>query len=281
MKSVETLIFDNAKEFKKYLKGISVMPESFNRSVKETHVANMKKSIESIGVQRAIIVIETDVFDGINRLYTADGQHLRNAILSTDDDKLGKHFVVFVNTTDSLGDIIPFISRMNSTAKNWTSDDYLTSWARHGLENYIYIKQRKKETHLSVNMLVSEVYGRSVSIKLIDEFKNGDLVINRAQGTDILRTFDEACSLGLTRCNASLTATARILKTRPNLKGDFLSMIQSNRTTFSHKLNRDAYITLFKNFLNIDDTRKPNKVKIGSVSSKVTVSKPIKELETA
>lgn len=259
----ETLVFKTGKEFKKFLKGVDNMPTAYNREVKDSHVKNMRDSVESIGIQRTVNIIETDVFDGKMRKYMADGQHLRKAILTADETKLGGHLVAFVNRMNGLGEIIPFVSKMNSTAKNWTSDDYLESWATHGIENYEFIKRKKKETKISTNALVREIYGRTVGggITVDKEFKNGELVINIASGNSIINTYNDSVELGLTKCSASLAATARLLKKYPSQEGKFLNMITKNKKTFQHKLSRDAYLTLFKNFLNIKEekTRKKRK----------------------
>ncbi len=218
MKTQNTLVFKTEKEFKTYLKGVNLMPTAFNRAVNENHSNKMLESLKEIKLQRAITVIRTSAFGKKDALYIADGQHLRKAILKSTKN-LGGHLVVFENTIKDIEQIIPFVSRMNATAKNWSSKNYLDAWTTQGLEPYKILTEKLTNSKHTLNVIL-EAYvvnlGRSGN-----KYKNGKIVVNEARGNTILRVYEEACKLGLYRSTTSAVATARFLKSTTKKRREF------------------------------------------------------------
>lgn len=245
----QTLVFNTPTEFKNYLKGVEVMPTAFNRAIKSAHSDKMAKSIKTIKVQRAINIIKTSAFGKEGTSYIADGQHLRDAILNTRDKDLGNHLVVFINEIDEVQNIIPFVSRMNATAKNWTRKNYLDAWTTQGVSEYKFLTNKLSETDYSLSILL-EAYGLGGVSKQIEDFKNGLFKIEERKGGMILRAYEKACSVGLYRSTSSALATARFFWSQGQLAEEiFVEMVSKNSNTFKHKLNRDGYLGLFKSFL--------------------------------
>jgi hypothetical protein len=178
MKS-QTIVFKTAKEYKKFLETVQVMPTAFNRKVKDSHVKSMVNSIGTIGIQRGINIINTKAFTGKSTNYTADGQHLSRGILNVPDEKLMGHFVVMINTIDSVNKIIPFVSLMNSTAKNWSLDDYLNAWDTHGLTDYTFIKTMRITSGHSLSGLIEAYSAKRVINNNRADFENGIYKIER------------------------------------------------------------------------------------------------------
>ena len=145
-----------------------------------------------------------------------------------------------------MDDIIPFVSKMNSTAKNWSTKNYLDAWATQGIEEYIYLKSQLQKHPYSLNQLL-EIYVGKAS----HDFKNGKAIVNKGRGNQVIRVYEEAVVLGLKRCSSSICATARLFRQSTINEQDFLNMVSKNKTTFSHKLSKEAYLTLFKNFLGV------------------------------
>ncbi len=241
----ETLVFETAEEFKDYLSKIETMPTAFNRKIKESHVQSMISSIECIGVQRGINVINTKAFSGKPTLYSADGQHLIRGILNIPTELLKGHFVVFVNTIDSVNKIIPFVSLMNSIAKNWALDDYLNAWVTHGLADYEYLKTMRITTGYSLSGIIEAFSNRTSKGHI--EFKNGIFKANRANGKKIINLYEKAVTMGLRESNSAFLAMVRFYLANPNIdEVKFLKGIKKEKH-FANNFNRDAFVALFRN----------------------------------
>ena len=120
----KVVVFKTGRELQEFLKGVEYMPSMFNRKVKDSHVKNMTRSIKEIGIQRVFNIIESKSFGGVKTLYYADGQHLGKGVLNIPEGDLKGGFVAFINKVENIENIIPFVSLMNSTAKNWTLNDF-------------------------------------------------------------------------------------------------------------------------------------------------------------
>lgn len=224
------------------------MPKAFNRGVHQGHADKMGESLKQIKVQRAINVIKTDAFGIKGGLYIADGQHLRKSILSNPKTELGSHLVVFENDVNSIDEIIPFVSQMNSTAKNWSLKNYLDAWTTQGVKEYIFLSQKLQELKLPLSSIL-ELYVINRKKKSLD-YKTGKVKVDEFRGDQILKAYEGACAAGLNRNTSSLLATARFMKTGSRIPMEsFINMVAKNSTTFKHKLNRDAYLGLFNSLL--------------------------------
>lgn len=241
----QTLVFATVEEFKAFLKTVKTMPAMYNRVVKDAHVKRMAVSVGSIGVQRAINVIMTDVFTGKMEYYFADGQHLAKSILDTPDKKVDGHLVVFVNEIKVMYKIIPFVSQMNSTAKNWTLEDYLNSWVTHGTKDYEYIRNIKLKTNYSLSGLI-EAFSNECCTGNLD-FKNGVFVADKKNGNRMLDLYQKAVAMGLRDSNSAFLALVRFFIKNPNINEvKFLKGINKEKH-FGGNFNRDAFIALFNN----------------------------------
>lgn len=241
----KTLVFTGAKEYKDYVRTLQLMPVKFNRDITDSHVREMKDSVQDIGVQRAMVVTRTSAFTGKKTDYTSDGQHLGVSILSIPDEELKGHFVVFVNEMEEISDIIPFVSRMNSTAKNWTLQDYLNSWVTHGLKDYKYLRNIKLSTGYSISGLI-EAFSNKSSTGNAD-FKNGVLKLNKENGNRMIELYKKAVLMGLKDSNSAFLALVRFNIKNPNINEvKFLKGI-SKEKHFGSSFNRDSFIALFNN----------------------------------
>lgn len=110
MKNQTIKTFKNVNEFKSYLSDLKKMPTYYNRIVNKSHVSKLVHSIRELGLQRAVVVLKTNVFDGELNNYIIDGQHLAEAILMSDDSDIKNGMIVFENNISHIKDIIPFVS---------------------------------------------------------------------------------------------------------------------------------------------------------------------------
>ena len=240
----KVLVFKTGKELQDFLRGVQYMPTMFNRKVKDGHVKNMVNSIKEIGIQRVFNIIETKSFNGEKTLYFADGQHLAKGVLSIPEGNLEGGFVAFVNKVDTVDSIIPFVSLMNSTAKNWTLNDYLNAWVTHGLEDYSYLRNLHLKTEYGLSGLI-EAFSSKVNKGNLD-FKNGVFVAHKENGLKLIELHKKAVSMGLRNCNSSFLAIVRFFATNPEIDEEkFLKGISKDKH-FGAKFNRDSFISLFR-----------------------------------
>ena len=111
------------------------LPHGLNRSIDYKHTAIMRQSVSLHGNNRLVIVVKTDVIDGVMREYIADGQHLFEALVT-----LGKHIVykyVIVGTKEQL---VKLLTDMNNNSKPWTLMDYINAWAELS-EDYKHLQR--------------------------------------------------------------------------------------------------------------------------------------------
>ena len=100
------------------------LPHGLNRELDYRHTATMRQSVSLHGNNRLVIIVKTDVIDGVMREYIADGQHLFEALVT-----LGYHVVykyVVVGTKEQL---VKLLTDMNNTSKPWKLIDYINAWA--------------------------------------------------------------------------------------------------------------------------------------------------------
>jgi hypothetical protein len=240
----KVVVFKTGRELQEFLKGVEYMPSMFNRKVKDSHVKNMTRSIKEIGIQRVFNIIESKSFGGAKTLYYADGQHLGKGVLNIPEGDLKGGFVAFINKVESIENIIPFVSLMNSTAKNWTLNDYLNAWVTHGLEDYDYLRNISLKTGYGLSGLI-EAFSSKVCSGNTD-FKNGVFVANKENGARLIELHKKAVAMGLRNCNSSFLAVVRFFVTNPEIdEVKFLKGIIKDKH-FANKFNRDSFISLFK-----------------------------------
>lgn len=246
----ETLSFNSAKELKKYLKTVKIMPRTTNRDIKEGHVVTMKLAILERGIKRAINVIKTDAFGEGIQYYMEDGQHLREAILDTPDKDLKGFFLVFVETVESAEDCVLGVASLNTTSKNWSINDHFKSFL--GLlqfnpekyQSYARLKEVQNETGLELTGLI-EAYGNTNDVSHM-EFKKGEFIFNELQGNKIVSIYEEAVKSGLDKRGSSFRAVVRFVRANPNLNVKAFFKGISLNPMFSKSFSRDRYISMFQ-----------------------------------
>lgn len=180
----QTLNFKTAREFKKYLNTLKVLPKELNRKVDFSNFIKIKNSVLLFGLQREINVIETSVFThGINSHYILDGQHLVKAILDLDDAQIEGSMSVRINYFSDEKEIIKLASTLNEVGKKWVLDDYLNSWANTGDEDYRKLMEIQKECKVSLNPLIELFYGTDSGNVI---FKRGDFEFKQPKAMEML-----------------------------------------------------------------------------------------------
>ena len=241
-----TLTFKSRTEYKNYLMTIKPMPSMVNRPLSESHIKRMGDSIKQIGVQRAVVVIETAAFGGGLQKYSGDAHHLKWAILNADKFGLFGHYVAFENKIDTAGKIILFIAKMNSTAKNWGLNIYLNSWCTDGKKDYLFIRDEVARTGYGISSLV-EIYADRRAFGN-HTFKEGKFVAQKDKGAKVLELYNLACGMGFYKSSTSFNAFARFCVDHSEREDAYvLNAIQKNKQLFSKKFKREGYLALLRN----------------------------------
>lgn len=129
-----------------------------NREVKEDRVAAIMDSIAKVGYRNSPIVVNRnmEVIDGQGRLEAC--RRLNIPVLYTFDDNAG----------------IDECIAMNIKMRNWTVEDYISSYAKRGFENYIklvelYEKYNHKFPYMTIAKTMSAILDTTGTRKRILE----------------------------------------------------------------------------------------------------------------
>ena len=123
----------------------------FNRNTSNSHVVNLVESIKMFGYLQFIIVIETDIIDGIMKKWIVDGQHRFKGCKSEGMPIL----YTTVKGITSKYELVRLIAKLNSTSKAWNVGNYVDAWESINIGEYKTLKERYKETGLPYTFLIS------------------------------------------------------------------------------------------------------------------------------
>jgi uncharacterized ParB-like nuclease family protein len=113
-----------------------------NRPVDEVHVQALIKSMQKYGTGASTcVIIETSAFDGIPTLYQADGQH---RFIACERLGLGIDCKVMRLQEDTQLNVILFIAELNNSAKQWSTKNYMESFANNGITEYKIFSEYQK-----------------------------------------------------------------------------------------------------------------------------------------
>ena len=149
-----------------------LLPDGFNREIDYKHSARMLHSVTLHENQRVIIVAKLDFFDGVQREYIIDGQHLFQNLVVLEEYVVYKYKII--NTKEEL---VRFIVDMNNITKPWSLDDYIDAWGELK-EEYVHLKNSVRRYGIQpqgIAMLGTNDHRRRLMAKVI---KSGHYVIH-------------------------------------------------------------------------------------------------------
>jgi len=123
--SKSTLVTGFTKEnFKQWLgkKKISFLA-GINRGILAQHVTTIAKSVDTLGIQRTLVIAEISFITGKKEWYIIDGQHLYHALMRN-----GQDIPYVVVEIKDKADLVEKIALLNASSKTWTTQDYITAW---------------------------------------------------------------------------------------------------------------------------------------------------------
>lgn len=148
----------------------------FNRHTSNAHVINLVESIKMFGYLQFIIVIETDIIDGIMKKWIVDGQHRFKGCRAEGMPIL----YTTVRGITSKYELVRLIAKLNSTSKSWNIGNYVDAWESINIGEYKGLKERYKKTGLSYTFLIS-IYESMNRKDAVLKFMDGKFQINNPQ----------------------------------------------------------------------------------------------------
>lgn len=158
-----------------------------NRPVNKTAVKGIKESIKKYGnISTGLVAIVNGI------LYILDGQHRFTACKELTAEGHPVTFDFKLVKLDNLNDVIKFVSKVNSTSRNWGMNDYIQGHANDNKKEYKNFLELMDMAKYTVEVEVERqgkphmrVYnksvGQSVMLSLLEQnnkaVKNGEMVI--------------------------------------------------------------------------------------------------------
>lgn len=169
MKKTITIFFSSREDFDKK---VNSMPFNRDGAVMPSLVRSMNKS----GFVVPILLIKTNLIDGYDKIYIVDGHNRATTALYLNIPFFG---VLLPNKFSNIGELVTFVSSLNSSQKAWTNMDYIRAFAHVGKKEYLDLIQIKSKTPYSfttVATILSTPNGRNAQSENI---KKGDFKITR------------------------------------------------------------------------------------------------------
>lgn len=142
-----------------------------NRKLTSSHIQKVKNSIEKLGFLGAIIVVETKVF-GKKELVIIDGQNRYMACM-----QMGipiNYEIHKVTEGETVLNVTKLISGLNTTAKAWSPQNFLTAFVANKIPNYIKFDTIIRETGFTITDLL-HIYLGGGGAEANKKFKSGEM----------------------------------------------------------------------------------------------------------
>jgi hypothetical protein len=94
-----------------------------NRDIDSKHVQKMITSLRKQGCIRAVICCRTNMFDGHDKLYIIDGQHLATAL-----EREGLPIPYIEYEVSSQEELVERMAYLNNSSKSWDLMNYVNAW---------------------------------------------------------------------------------------------------------------------------------------------------------
>lgn len=156
-------IFNGKSDFTKYLNYLD-----FNRPYNVR--PQMVDSIKEHGFIDPILIVNTDVIDGMEKLYIVDGQHRALAASYLDVPFTA---AVYKKTIKTKKDAVELVSMMHRTHKGWTIHNYVHAYASLGYQDYIDLHNIHKNNPYSISS-IANIFGGFIGRSDLSSIRSGE-----------------------------------------------------------------------------------------------------------
>ncbi len=145
----------------------------FNRPTKFR--ADLAVKMCTFGFQGAVVLIKTDLFDGVERIYPADGEHriLTGKELGITVDAMLTHYKF-----KSIVEIVMFVAALNHTQKEWKAEDYINAYEYLDYKDYQLLVMLKKSCAFTYPALAIMLHGFRSKGSVSKHIKEGTFKCN-------------------------------------------------------------------------------------------------------
>lgn len=229
---------------------------AMNRGVNPAHVTKIAESIRAMGCIRSIVVVKTDLIDGVMRTYIVEGQHLFHALV-----RLGLPVTYVEITIDSISELISKMALLNASSKPWSMVDYIHAWSivNPDIQKLsTYYRTYDMELSVMVSVLMDlEVPTSSGGSTCLKHIKKGTLkIVNEKTAVTILKYIDDIFTV-IKRLNreqnkfvcAEFVRVYRTNKSKYN-HARFMKNLKKNKESFILATHEpQALVTMFKELI--------------------------------
>lgn len=165
-----------------------------NRLITKSNVVTKVKSVLKYGQFRPVLVVWNSKK---NCYFIIDGQHLIEAL-----KQLKMEINCLIYKFDNEKDITDFMITVNTTAKSWSLEDYINSWAGSGNKHYERLAEAIFETNMQATVIMQAYtqVSRSKATKMVKEGKFN--IFDKDRGDELI---EYVC-----QCSALLPNTRQI-----------------------------------------------------------------------
>lgn len=167
MRTIKTITLSKS-EVTSLLKKENLLP--FNRKITKKHAMSILESINTYGILKLPVIAKLKYKNNV--LAIADGQHTITGIETIMRNKETLDCILV--ECDTKKEVVDLIAKLNTTAKSWGNQDFLSAWLNFGADNehyskYELINNRQKESSISLANILS------IFVKSDDSFKKGNV----------------------------------------------------------------------------------------------------------
>lgn len=165
--------FNGAKDYNK----LNHLP--FNRQFKVRK--DLTDSMNKRGFTVPLTLIKTNLINGKEELYIADGQNRAITAAFLDIPFYG---VVSDMKFNDMSELVSFVSSLNSAHKSWTADNYAESFAFLGMKDYLKLIQVTQKSPYSLSTIAVMLYGYRSNRIVKSKIEDGNFRINLLKETE-------------------------------------------------------------------------------------------------
>lgn len=164
---------------------------NLNRDINPKHVKYLRTLIDKNGFTGTILVIITDLFEGVEKMYVVDGQHRFKACV---DLGIPIRYEIPPREFNTKGEIVSYIAGLNTSSKPWYLQEYMNAWADLGRAPYLIISEKAVQSGLTPSTLIPLYELRIDDTRQSKKFKSGKFEIpNISESERLIKTFQD-CS---------------------------------------------------------------------------------------
>ena len=161
-------------------KKLHLLPFNRKFSVRQDLLTSMNK----FGYSVAATLIKTNLIDGTEKLFIADGQNRLATAMYLNLTAWGNIAPAKIETIE---DLVAFVATLNSDQKPWTLQNYCQIFAYLGNKEYIKLLQIKDKTPYTVGTIACLLHGIRSSRSpgnVGDKVKKGQFKVSHLQNTE-------------------------------------------------------------------------------------------------